>query len=337
MIKLLTREGNFATLSAMTRQWRIEFEGAYYHILSRGNEQRNIFTDNDDRISFLEILGNMSERFEIEVYAYVLMNNHYHLLLKTNKPNISKGMQWFGTTYTRRYNVKHKRNGHLFQGRFKNFLVENDEYLMLLSCYIHRNPLRAGIVRRLVDYPWSSYPVYAYGKKSPEWLRTAPILSHFDIKDKNRAYRDMVQGYSREEKRLWEDFRHSLFLGSQEFVDRIKFKYLSEKPDVEIPKKRQVLRDTTPKTILEKAAKILKCNTNDFLQSPRICHSDKLNRDLLIYILWNTGWYNNKEIGNLFGLGYSSISRRVTIMKSMILKDGEIHKQLEEIKSLIKV
>ncbi len=79
MIKLLTREGNFATLSAMTRQWRIEFEGAYYHILSRGNEQRNIFTDNDDRISFLEILGKMSERFEIEVYAYVLMNNHYHL------------------------------------------------------------------------------------------------------------------------------------------------------------------------------------------------------------------------------------------------------------------
>ena len=272
MIKLLTREGNFATLSAMTRQWRIEFEGAYYHILSRGNERRNIFTDNDDRISFLEILGKMSERFEVDVYAYVLMNNHYHLLLKTNKPNISKGMQWFGTTYTRRYNVKHKRNGHLFQGRFKNFLVENDEYLMLLSCYIHRNPLRAGIVRRLVDYPWSSYPVYAYGKKSPEWLRTAPILSHFNTKNK-----------------------------------------------------------------LEKAAKILKCNTNDFLQSPRICHSDKLNRDLLIYILWNTGWYNNKEIGNLFGLGYSSISRRVTIMKSMMLKDGEIHKQLEEIKSLIKV
>ena len=74
--------------------------------------------------------------------------------------------------------------------------------------------------------------MYAYGKKSPEWLRTAPILSHFDTKDKNRAYRDMVQGYSREEKRLWEDFRHSLLVGSQEFVDRIKSKYLSEKPDV---------------------------------------------------------------------------------------------------------
>ncbi|MEZ6156373.1 MAG: transposase [Candidatus Scalinduaceae bacterium] len=115
---------------------------------------------------FLDTLGKMSDRFDIEVYAYALMDNHYHLLLKTNKPNISKGMQWFGTTYTRQYNIKHKRNRHLFQGRFKSFLIENDEYLML-SCYIHRNPLRAGIVRRLADYPWSSYSIYAYDKKSP--------------------------------------------------------------------------------------------------------------------------------------------------------------------------
>lgn len=98
--------------------WCIEFERAYYHILSRGNERKNIFTNNDNRISFLEILGNMSERFAVEVYAYVLMNNHYHLLLKTNKSNISKNMQWFGTTYTRRYNIKHRRNGHFFQVDF---------------------------------------------------------------------------------------------------------------------------------------------------------------------------------------------------------------------------
>jgi REP element-mobilizing transposase RayT len=321
----------------MTRPWRIEFEGAYYHILSRGNERRNIFSDSDDRVSFLETLGKMSDRFEVEVYAYVLMDNHYHLLLKTNKPNISKSMQWFGTTYTRQYNIKHKRNGHLFQGRFKNFLIENDEYLMLLSCYIHRNPLRAGIVRRLADYPWSSYPIYAYGKKSPEWLLTKPILSLLDTKDKHMAYRKMVQDYSREEKKIWEDFRHGLFLGSQKFIDRIKSKYLSENPDVEIPQKRQVLRDTNPENILKKAAKVLKCDTDDFLQSSRISDSNKLNRDLLIYLLWSTGWYNNQEIGNLFGLGYSSISRRVTIMKSRISKDDKINKRITKIKSLIKV
>ena len=127
------------------------------------------------------------------------------------------------------------------------------------------------------------------------------------------------------------------FLGSQKFVDRIKSKYLSEKPDVEIPQKRHVLRDTNPKTILKKAAKVLKCNTSDFLQSSRISDSNKLNRDLLIYLLWSTGWYTNQEIGNLFGLGYSSISRRVTIMKSKISKEDETNKRLENIKSLIKV
>ncbi len=322
---------------AMTRPWRIEFEGAYYHILSRGNERRNIFSDNDDRVLFLETLGRMSDRFEVEVYAYVLMDNHYHLLLKTNKPNISKSMQWFGTTYTRQYNIKHKRNGHLFQGRFKNFLIENDEYLMLLSCYIHRTPLRAGIVKRLADYSWSSYPIYAYGKKSPEWLLTKPILSLLDTKDKYMAYRKMVQDYSWEEKRIWEDFRHGLFLGSQKFIDRIKSKYLSENPDVEIPQKRQVLRDTNPEKILKKAAKVLKCDTDDFLQSSRISDSDKLNRDLLIYLLWSMGWYTNQEIGNLFGLGYSSISRRVTIMKLRISKDDKINKKIVKIKSLIKV
>lgn len=147
----------------------------------------------------------------------------------------------------------------------------------------------------------------------------------------------MTQRYSREEKRIWEDFRHGLFFGSQKFVDDIRSKYLSEKPDVEIPQKRHVLRDTNPKIILEKAAKVLRCNTNGFLQSARICDSDKLNRDLLIFLLWSTGWYNNQEIGNLFGLGYSSISRRVTIMKSKISKDDGIHKRLEQIKSLIKV
>ena len=155
-------------------------------------------------------------------------------------------------------------------------------------------------------------------------------------KIRTRHIKKWFKEYSREEKRIWEDFRHGLFWDPK-FVDRIKSKYLSEKPDVEIPQKRHVLRDTNPKTILKKAAKVLKCNTSDFLQSSRISDSNKLNRDLLIYLLWSTGWYTNQEIGNLFGLGYSSISRRVTIMKSKISKEDETNKRLENIKSLIKV
>jgi putative transposase len=130
------------------------------------------------------------------------MGNHYHFLLKTKRANLSKSMQWFGATYTRRFNNRHKRGGHLFQGRFKNFLVENDNYLFRLSCYIHRNPLRAEIVTRLADYKWSSYASYAYGKRKHGWLNTDPILSQFggSSKVKREKYRSKVQNYSGEEK-----------------------------------------------------------------------------------------------------------------------------------------
>jgi REP element-mobilizing transposase RayT len=173
----------------MGRAWRIEYEGALYHILSRGNEQGDIFYDTTDRKRFLDTIGELSERFAVHIYAYVLMNNHYHLLLKTRRANLSKAMQWFGTTYTRRFNNRHNRSGHLFQGRFKSIIVENDAYLMQLSCYIHRNPLRAGIVKRLADYRWSSYLAYGYGKSKPDWLSTKLILSQFAHEDAHRQYR----------------------------------------------------------------------------------------------------------------------------------------------------
>jgi REP element-mobilizing transposase RayT len=110
----------------MARQWRIEYPGALYHVLSRGNNRQNIFVNDDDRQMFLELMEELNERFRVEVYAYVLMSNHYHLLLKTNEANLSKSMQWFGSTYTRRFNIKNGASGHLFQGRLKSIIVEND-------------------------------------------------------------------------------------------------------------------------------------------------------------------------------------------------------------------
>ena len=167
----------------MGRAWRIEFEGGLYHVLSRGNERRDIFYDDKDRETFLEVIGEMAERYTVDVFALVMMGNHYHLLLRTNHANLSKSMQWLALTYTRRFNNRHFRSGHLLQGRFKSIIVENDAYLMRLSCYIHRNPLRAGMVSRLSDYHWSSYKIYAYGEKPPDWLLTKPVLSQFLAKD----------------------------------------------------------------------------------------------------------------------------------------------------------
>lgn len=117
----------------MSRAWRIEYEGAFYHLLSRGNEQRDIFEDEGDRNIFLDTIGEFSERFAIDVFAFVLMDNHYHLLVRTRHANLKKAMQWFGTTYTQRFNRRHFRSGHLFQGRYKSIIVQNDAYLLQLS------------------------------------------------------------------------------------------------------------------------------------------------------------------------------------------------------------
>ncbi|MHC4639451.1 MAG: transposase, partial [Planctomycetota bacterium] len=269
--------------------------------------------------------------------AYVLMNSHYHLLIRTQRANLSKAMQWLGVTYTRRFNNKHSRIGHLFQGRFKSIIVQNDIYLMQLSCYIHRNPLKAGTVDRLAQYRWSSYPVYAYGKKGPQWLSTELILSQFDKKDRHRGYREKVQRYAKEEKHLLEDLRHGMILGSKNFVDKIRSTYIPEAPHREIPQQKSMFREFNPASFLDKAAKILNCDIRRFRQSSRISSSDKADRDILVYALWKTGKLTNEKIGELFGVTSSSISHSVRAMKLKLQTDRQSKNKLNQIYSLFKI
>ena len=321
----------------MGRAWRIEYEGALYHILSRGNEQKDIFYDDQDRLLFLATIGEMSERFEIDVFAYVLMGNHYHILLKTNRANLSKSMQWLGVTYTRRFNLRHFRSGHLFQGRFKSIIVQNDAYLMRLSCYIHRNPLRAGIVERLADYRWSSYKAYAYGDKAPEWLITKQIFSQFKGMDKNKAYREKVQRYAKEEKKLLEDLRYGMIIGSKKFVDKIRSTYLPEKPHKEIPQQRDLAKGIDPVVRLKEAAKILDCDLDHFRRVSRITKSERDDRNLLVFSVWKTGRLTNDEIGNLFGMTYSSVSHIVKTVRVKIEEDRDLKEKYGKIYSLFKI
>jgi putative transposase len=321
----------------MGRAWRIEYEGALYHIFSRGNEQSDIFYDNTDRRRFLDTIGELSERFAVDIFAYVLMDNHYHLLLKTRRANLCKAMQWFGTTYTRRFNNRHNRSGHLFQGRFKSIIIENDAYLMQLSCYIHRNPLRPGIVKRLADYCWSSYLAYGYGKSTPDWLSTKLILSQFTHADKHKQYREKVQKYSKEEKRLWEDFRHGLFLGSKSFVTELRRQHMPEKLDKEIPAHRQSAASLDLGKILDRAERLLGCNIEELKKLSRVSESQKEKRDIIIYLIWQTGLLTNEKIGAIFDLTYSSVSHNVKAVKSRMAKEHKFRDYIEDLNSQFKV
>ncbi len=326
----------------MARQLRIEFKGAYYHVLSRGNNRCEIFRSDEDYQDFSDLLAELSDRFEIDIHAYVLMTNHYHLLLRTRKPNLSKAMQWLGTSYTRRFNLRNSQSGHLFQGRFKSIIVENDAYLMRLSCYIHRNPLRAGIVKRLADYQWSSYPYYAYKKKQPAWLKINVILSQASAaKDRRLAYRGKVQRYSDETGCVWEDVKFGFIYGSQEFINQIKDKYRSGIFDGELPQLNRLLKEEDPGILIEKAADLLDCDIEYFRESRRLTGDDRDKRDVIVYLLWKTGRYSNQKIGESLGLTYSSVSRRIhhvrLKLKLRISKSNQVKKFYNFVKPKIKV
>lgn len=320
----------------MARAWRIEYAGALYHVHARGNERRDIFADDDDRRSFAHLLGEAARRFEIEVFAYVLMNNHYHLLFRTRRANLSRAMQWLGVAYTTRFNARHDRSGHLFQGRFRNMLIQNESYLLPLSHYIHRNPLRAGLVPRLADYPWSSYRSYALGRPAPEWLRTEAILGQFaGAADRHDAYRKSALRSGREEERLWEHLHHGFILGDAAFVAATREAFLPAIPHREMPQQKRLAAAVDLPTALRCAAAALGGAPGDYRKPGRELSGAKLReRDLLLYLAWETGSATNARIGEFFGLSHSAVSRRVRLLRPQLERPTPLRDRYDALKPM---
>jgi REP element-mobilizing transposase RayT len=187
----------------MARPLRIEYAGAWYHVTSRGNERREIFRDDKDRMRFLEALRESIERFKVEVHCYVLMSNHFHFLLRTREANLSRFMQRFNTAYTVYYNLRYHRAGHLYQGRFKAVVVEADEYLKELSRYLHLNPVQLKKYKEysieekakiLGEYKWSSLRGYMGLGKRDEFVAYEDVLGYMggDTKEGKRRYKEFV-------------------------------------------------------------------------------------------------------------------------------------------------
>jgi REP element-mobilizing transposase RayT len=222
----------------MARALRIEYPGAVYHVMARGNQGRPIFKDDPDRKRFLETLGEAAEKTGIVIHAYVLMGNHYHLLLETPEGNLVAALKWLQGAYTQRYNGRHKVFGHLFQGRYKAVIVDPQEssYFQVVSTYIHLNPARAGMIRvgqeRLKRYRWSSYPWYLNrAGKGPKWLRRDRVMGSLGMAEGERkgyeAYieeRVLELGMKDGRKELeeeWKKLRRGWYVGGDGFVERL--------------------------------------------------------------------------------------------------------------------
>src|SRR5713226_7604890 len=159
----------------MARPLRLEFPGALYHVIVRGNERKAVFRNDGDRLDYLERLGRYGKKFGFRLLAYCLMDNHVHLAIETGKAPLSRIMAGLQSSYTQYFNRRHDRVGHLFQGRYKAFLVEEDPYALALLRYIHENAVKAKVVERPEQYGWSSDRFYRRGR-GPEWLDCDRLL-----------------------------------------------------------------------------------------------------------------------------------------------------------------
>jgi putative transposase len=203
----------------MARPWRIQFPGAVYQVTARGNRRQNIFFEDSDRLDFLRILGLAAARFDLQLFAFCLMSNHYHLFLRTPRPNLSAAIHWINATYAIRLNLRRRLAGHLLQGRFKAALVTDEAHWHKLSLYIHLNPVRANMVQDPADYEWSSCRDYLFSltpSRHP-WLDPAPVLAAYGKgKAAVRRYRSALAGAHDESPEYWREFQREMAEAARE-------------------------------------------------------------------------------------------------------------------------
>ena len=308
----------------MARALRIQYPGAYYHVTSRGNERKAIFKHKGDRESFLLYLKSAYLRYGAVIHVYCLMNNHYHLLIETPKGNLSQIMRHINGAYTTYFNVKHKRAGHLFQGRYKAILVEADAYAGELSRYIHLNPVRARIVNMPDQHKWSSYQYYTVKKKKPEWLRVDFILNYFggELKSSKKKYKDFVLArISGEYDSPLKEVFASTFLGDEDFIERITEKYLKRKNDY---KNLPALREIKKTCSIESIYKQVKILLDD---------SDSVARKVTIYLCHKYSGASLNEIGAQFGISDSGVSLASHRFSETLKGSRRLRKKIREIHS----
>ncbi|MGH9316410.1 MAG: transposase, partial [Thermoanaerobaculia bacterium] len=215
---------------------RLEYPGAVYHVTSRGQERRAIFRDDADREDFRKALGSVARDHGWILHAYCLTGNRYDLLLETPAPNLALGMKALNGRYTQRFNRRHRRSGHLLEGRYKSILVQKESHLLELCRYVVLSPVRAGMVRRPGDWPWSSYRSTAGLAAGPSWLELDWALSQFGRRREaaRREYRRFVAAGRGVESPL-EKVRHQVFLGDDGFLRRMTRRIGARREDSEIP------------------------------------------------------------------------------------------------------
>lgn len=284
----------------MSRPLRLEFEGALYHVTSRGDRREPIVEDDTDRRAWLAVLEQGLERFEATAFAYCLMGNHYHVVVQTHRPNLSRLMRHVNGVYTQTYNRRHGLVGHLFQGRFKAILVEKENYFLEVCRYVDLNPVRARMVKQPHDWAWSSYRAHTARGEAPAWLDSGALhrrlAPHAPRRDGPQRYVEFVaQGRG---IKLWDAaLTGQIYLGGEAFVKRMQ-----------------------ARAELLEASEIPRAQRRMHAQALH-WYFDRYDRDTAIVRAHLEGAHTQSMIARAVGLSVSRVSRLVAAHEAHATKD----------------
>ena len=314
----------------MARPYRLQSEDCFYHITSRGDNRKKIFLSDYDYKKFLEYLKIAKEKHRFHLYAYCLMSNHYHLFLETTQSNISKIMQYINGSYTTYYNIKRRRSGHVFQGRFKSIVVDKDSYFLELSRYIHLNPVRAKMADNPAKYRWSSYPAYL-GKKD-SLLDRDRVKQCLDM-NTGQYERFVLEGI-KDSKDPFKNVYAGFLLGSVKFIKE-KLENLRHQVEGDEISYKQTISLTVSKDDIIKAITDKYRKTIEQIRISK--HRPMKEKNLAVYLLRKYTSLTSKEIGLELGMKPMAVSKSALRMGRFIGQDKGVKRELEEIMSTVKV
>lgn len=320
----------------MARPLRLEHPGAIWHVTSRGNERKDIYFDDRDRFAFLEILAQVVGLYDWVIHAWVLMRNHYHVLLETPRvPTLSRGVKRLNESYTRHVNARYSRVGHVLQGRFKGVLVEKESHLLELTRYIVLNPVRCGAVIHAGDWKWSNYRATAGLAPAPDWLEVDWTLAQFDERSRGAAckkYRRFVADGRGATYNPWEDLVGQIFLGDAAFCDRIQ-KLIDAKPrSREHPRSQR--RPVMPAfdEVVARVASAFCAGSVDALKRP----SRGPARKALAYLAWTEGDVAMTAIGEWLEVTPGAISKMIRSSERLELVDEAYREKLGVVRETLR-
>jgi putative transposase len=316
----------------MARPYRLQGEGILYHLTSRGDDRKKIFLSEFDFERFIEYIIKAKEKFKFYLYAYCLMGNHYHLLLETTQPNLSRIMQNINSSYTLYYNKKRGKCGHVFQGRYKSIIVEADEYFKELSRYIHLNPVKARIVNSPEEYKWSSYRAYLSKSSNNEIVDIAKAKTLLGMGMKE--YVSFVNSGVLEKENLMEKVYAGFLLGGKEFIKEQLEEIANQASEKDFAYKREIFSQTDPADIINVVAKQFKQTPEEVKTSNK---RPMIAKKMAIYLIRRKTNLTNNQIGEIFNMKFSAISKAVVDFTRQVDKDKKLRGLVKMITSKVEV